>query len=988
MSKIKELYLKYSQIDKGEITQNNAELLRNKLKSFRKEDIVTLEEHQYFLKLLNLFRSYVRNIEKLNGDNYLTTIKEMLSVGKSGIYSDELHFLNELIQNVDDCEYDNSSEAKLDIECDWNNGWIILKYNEKGFTPYNVFAITGIAEQAKNIDPNKIQIGEKGLGFKSVFGVANAVIIQSGYFSFKLDESNITEPILYYDENFKFVNGTKLTLLIKPKKVEHIFNKFIEEYKLKNALLCKNPLIFLNKLSELRVYYDGYRSLKFTIERKFDMDNINKLEKIKNVKLTYEDGKELNEILCTHYLMPIIYNRDACVSRYGNNTAFQTKKMNMQIIVPNIEYVKENNGIKKANLYSFLPTKVEVNAPIICHIPFKLAHSREDIDDQKQNEWFQFTCSSFSKMIDNVFKDLAKTYKENILFYLPKYYENLFQSQKGTLSLENFKGKYFLSLPLFYTEKFGFLPSNEIYTFSSIENIECMKKIDELLNENKHLFLPPQNISNLSVYKIDILQDVTNKLFDIAISNNEKAEEIYKILETFKDFSFDKQIESKSLKLNNLQINAIFKSEKCSSAFKRIAKSFIKKSQRPNFIFDFKENNSINITQIDPQIKIDLSDFGENSKKYLEWIESKCMLSEFIPKGEYFITYNALLLSKNETFSSLTSFCHDLDPKDIFTASLQLRKHSKDLDLIDDSISSEEYMKKLIKTRKFIKQALGENVYNRYIKIINQSGTTNDRYINELLQNADDCEYYNNITPTFKLEILKNSKIKTTCNEKGFTKSNVRAITAIGESTKKQLLNNESIGEKGVGFKSVFNIANSVSIYSGDFSFKLSALDPTIPELISNKIEYSNGTTMIFDLKKQPNLNFTEEKVLRLCLCLRSLKNIVIDKFNITIKDNKNIRYIKINDKEYKYQIFTHNFIVDDEQALKQRQENKSNISKKQIIKFYIPIENKVESKYYLYSGLPTEEKINIPLIIDAPFELETSREGLIENDWNYYIIF
>ncbi|MBQ7307976.1 MAG: hypothetical protein IJW82_05555, partial [Clostridia bacterium] len=36
-------------------------------------------------------------------------------------------------------------------------------------------------------------------------------------------------------------------------------------------------------------------------------------------------------------------------------------------------------------------------------------------------------------MIDNVFKDLAKTYKENILFYLPKYYENLEVLHENTM---------------------------------------------------------------------------------------------------------------------------------------------------------------------------------------------------------------------------------------------------------------------------------------------------------------------------------------------------------------------------------------------------------------------------------------------------------------------------------------------------------------------------------------------------------------------------
>ena len=58
------------------------------------------------------------------------------------------------------------------------------------------------------------------------------------------------------------------------------------------------------------------------------------------------------------------------------------------------------------------------------------------------------------------------------------------------------------------------------------------------------------------------------------------------------------------------------------------------------------------------------------------------------------------------------------------------------------------------------------------------------------------------------------------CNEDGFNKENVYAICSVGASTKK----NESqkrgfIGEKGIGFKSVFKVADTVHISSGPWSF-------------------------------------------------------------------------------------------------------------------------------------------------------------------------
>ena len=54
-------------------------------------------------------------------------------------------------------------------------------------------------------------------------------------------------------------------------------------------------------------------------------------------------------------------------------------------------------------------------------------------------------------------------------------------------------------------------------------------------------------------------------------------------------------------------------------------------------------------------------------------------------------------------------------------------------------------------------------------------------------------------------------------NENGFSEDNIRAICSVGDSTK--TLNGGYIGEKGIGFKSVFKVAKRVHVQSGPFSF-------------------------------------------------------------------------------------------------------------------------------------------------------------------------
>lgn len=78
------------------------------------------------------------------------------------------------------------------------------------------------------------------------------------------------------------------------------------------------------------------------------------------------------------------------------------------------------------------------------------------------------------------------------------------------------------------------------------------------------------------------------------------------------------------------------------------------------------------------------------------------------------------------------------------------------------------------------------------------------------------------MTPTLHITFNYNtSTLRIDCNEVGFGRSNVEAICKIGRSTKAGLGNTSRyIGEKGIGFKSVFKVADVIWIASGHYSFK------------------------------------------------------------------------------------------------------------------------------------------------------------------------
>lgn len=104
---------------------------------------------------------------------------------------------------------------------------------------------------------------------------------------------------------------------------------------------------------------------------------------------------------------------------------------------------------------------------------------------------------------------------------------------------------------------------------------------------------------------------------------------------------------------------------------------------------------------------------------------------------------------------------------------------------------------------------LAKNLYN-----------SSARFVFELLQNADDNHFTKaraRAAVPFVSFRVYTRRIVVECNEDGFTRANLVAICNVGKSSKYGAQG--YIGEKGIGFKSVFMAAWKAHIQSGDFSF-------------------------------------------------------------------------------------------------------------------------------------------------------------------------
>ncbi|KAI1753328.1 hypothetical protein F4782DRAFT_90937 [Xylaria castorea] len=123
--------------------------------------------------------------QKLNtyGKDEAGDMEAALKLISGDLYQNPMHFLLELLQNADDSVYEDPEPM---MKITYRNGTIRFDTNEVGFRRRDVEAICSVGNSFKQESrQGKRRIGEKGIGFKSVFRIAEAAYITSGYYSFK-----------------------------------------------------------------------------------------------------------------------------------------------------------------------------------------------------------------------------------------------------------------------------------------------------------------------------------------------------------------------------------------------------------------------------------------------------------------------------------------------------------------------------------------------------------------------------------------------------------------------------------------------------------------------------------------------------------------------------------------------------------------------------------------------------------------------------------
>ncbi|KAH0688120.1 hypothetical protein KY284_018673 [Solanum tuberosum] len=359
------------------------------------------------------------------------------------LYAKDVHFLMELIQNAEDNEYDKGVDPSLefvvtskDITETGAQATLLIFNNEKGFSRKNIESICSVGRSTKKGNRKRGYIGEKGIGFKSVFLITARPYIFSNGYQIRFSE----EPCQHCNVGYivpewveanptlsviRQVYGSSATLpattLVLPLKSDKV-----KPVKQKLSSIHPEVLLFLSKIKKLSVREDNEDPRLNTVSA-ISISTETDFVKKKNIDaesyllhLSDDEKSGLGE--CSYYMWKQSFpvRREHRVDR-----RMEVDEWVITLAFPNRERL--NRGTSSPGIYAFLPTEMVTNFPFIIQADFLLASSRETI------------------LLDDI-------WNQGILDCVPSAFVNAFTSL-----VRSSEGAPISTL----THMFGFLPVNE-----------------------------------------------------------------------------------------------------------------------------------------------------------------------------------------------------------------------------------------------------------------------------------------------------------------------------------------------------------------------------------------------------------------------------------------------------------------------------------------------------------------------------------------------
>lgn len=438
---------------------------------------------------INSIREEYSGLRDLPRESLASSVKTLAE----DLYAKDTHFIFELIQNAEDNEYKPQVRPRLRFEiCHQDlegarNAALIVHNNEIGFLDKHVRALCQVGRSTKN----KAQgyIGEKGIGFKSVFRITNCPYVFSNGFKFCLPEKDEPTGLGYivpcWVENRPDGIAEGETSIILP------INK-IDVNAVNDALreIAPETILFLKKLFCLEISINlPDIAYEVVVEKQILRDTgISKLVELSYL-LREKDGEEETVETARYWLTEVEFKKPSDV-QHDKRAGIETRAVTVAIPLDHPPH--------DGKLFAYLPVWEQTGIPFLINADFLLVSSREGVrEDEVWNKWLRdcvtktYTAALLSLLEDHdlplatkmsayasipldshqqFLNPIVKTIQEqlsnlNCVFVLPGV--TLSQPKQARLCHENFRGVLGASdcFPLYLREEVR-LACPEIQSFS------------------------------------------------------------------------------------------------------------------------------------------------------------------------------------------------------------------------------------------------------------------------------------------------------------------------------------------------------------------------------------------------------------------------------------------------------------------------------------------------------------------------------------------
>ncbi|UPK97203.1 hypothetical protein LCI18_008138 [Fusarium solani-melongenae] len=274
------------------------------------------------------------------------------------LYSSSARFIFELLQNAEDNNF-RHAQSRPYVSFRLSEDQLVIECNEDGFTPANLKAICSIGKSSKSATEG--YIGEKGIGFKSVFMAAWKVHIQSGpysfYFQHRPSDSGIgmVTPIWQEPTEELPQHMTRMTLHLHTEGDHGSISAQRDNVRQQLRELSGNVLLFMRKLKVIRIVIDEDGTTTSTVFSKSETDG-SRIRILKTV--TQDDGNSDTSSTLYHITKRQVHNLSKNENRTYSEEEDRLREYSTAEVVLAFPLTPEHEPvIESQEVFAFLPVQ-------------------------------------------------------------------------------------------------------------------------------------------------------------------------------------------------------------------------------------------------------------------------------------------------------------------------------------------------------------------------------------------------------------------------------------------------------------------------------------------------------------------------------------------------------------------------------------------------------------------------------------------------------